>query len=258
VVTRTWEAGLRGGGIESKLTWSAGWFRAGNRDDILFVASEQSGFGYFKNFGRTRRQGFEVQASGRVARVTVGGAYTFLDATFRSEEEVDGTGNSTNEEALEGAPGMDGSIEIEPGNRIPLIPRHLFKTYADVQVTSSLLVDVGLVAISSSFARGNENNLHQPDGVYYLGAGSAAGYAVVNAGARYDVHRRVQLIFQVNNLMNRKYHTAAQLGATGFTAEGAFVARPLPAIDGEFPIPQSTFFAPGAPRGAWGGLRFRF
>ena len=62
-----------------------------------------------------------------------------------------------------------------PGNRIPLIPRHTIKVFADVDVTSAFSVDLDLVAASGSFARGNENNQHQSDGVYYLGPGNAPG-----------------------------------------------------------------------------------
>jgi hypothetical protein len=43
--------------VENNLRWSAGWFRGENYNDLLFVASEQTGFGYFTNFGKTRRQG---------------------------------------------------------------------------------------------------------------------------------------------------------------------------------------------------------
>jgi outer membrane receptor protein involved in Fe transport len=257
VVTRTVEAGVRGR-LESNLRWNLAWFRADNRDDILFVASEQTGFGHFRNFGKTLRQGLEVDVSSRIWRINLGGGYTFLDATFQSEEEVNGTGNSTNEEAEGGIPGVDGAIEIEPGNRIPLIPAHMFKAYADVQVTSRFLVNLGLIAMSSSYARGNENNLHNPDGTYYLGPGQSTGYAVVNLGARYQVHRNVELFVQINNLFDRKYYTAAQLGSTGFTDSGSYIARPFPPIEGEFSVRQATFFAPGAPTGAWGGVRLRF
>jgi outer membrane receptor protein involved in Fe transport len=117
---------------------------------------------------------------------------------------------------------------------------------------------LGLVAISSSYARGNENNLHQADGTYYIGPGTSPGYAVVNLGARYLVHRRLDLFVRINNLFDRQYYTAAQLGSTGFTNTGNFIARPFPAVNGEFPVQQATFFAPGAPRGAWGGIRLRF
>jgi outer membrane receptor protein involved in Fe transport len=257
VVTRTVESGVRGG-LERNLKWNLAWFRSDNRNDILFVASEQTGFGYFKNIGKTLRQGLQLDLSSRLSQVNFGGGYTFLDATFQSQEQVNGAGNSTNDAAEDGIPGVEGTIEIEPGNRIPLTPRHLFKAWADIEVTSKLLVDLGLVAVSSSYGRGNENNLHQPDGTYYLGPGTAPGYGVVNLGARYQLNRRLDLFVRVNNLFDRQYYTAAQLGPTGFTGTGNFIARPFPTVDGEFPVQQATFFAPGAPAGAWGGLRLRF
>jgi len=258
VVTHSFEAGLRSNG-ESKLRWTVGWFRASNRDDILFVASEQTGFGYFKNFDKTLRQGMELGINSRAGRMSFGGGYTLMAATFQSREEVNGTGNSTNEDALDGLRGLESAIEINRGNRIPLIPKQMAKAYADVQITSRLLLDLGIVGISSSYARGNENNQHRPDGTYYLGEGGSPGYAVVNLGARYRVSRLFEFHVQVNNLFDRRYYTAAQLGPVGFQPNGAFVARPLPALaNGEFPVQQSTFYAPGAPRGIWAGMRVRF
>jgi outer membrane receptor protein involved in Fe transport len=141
---------------------------------------------------------------------------------------------------------------------MPLIPRHMLKVYADVALTRALSVDVDVVAMSGAFARGNENNLHEPDGTYYLGPGSTDPYAVVSLGARYALRPWIELIGQVNNLFDREYVTAAQLGPNAFTASGAFVARPLPPVNGEFPVTQSTFYAPGAPVRAWGGVRVRF
>ena len=40
----------------------------------------------------------------------------------------------------------------------------------------SSAIDLDLLAVGSSFARGNENNLDQPDGIYYLGPGTSPGY----------------------------------------------------------------------------------
>jgi hypothetical protein len=50
------------------------------------------------------------------------------------------------------------------------------------------------------------------------------------------------------------------LGATAFDAQGQVVARPFagPVIDGERPLLNSTFFAPGAPRAIQVGGRVRF
>ncbi|HEY7057898.1 MAG TPA: TonB-dependent receptor, partial [Vicinamibacterales bacterium] len=229
-----------------------------NRDDILFVASEQTGFGYFKNFGETRRQGVELGVGSRLGRATIGAGYTFLRATFESPESVSGESNSTNDAALVGIPGVEGTIQIDPGDRIPFVPEHMLKVYGDVPVTPRLGLDVDLVAVSGSFARGNENHQHQPDGTYYLGPGRSDPYAIVNVGARYQFTRWLQLIGQINNLFDRKYATGALLGPAGFTETGAFAARPLPPVDGEFPVRQTTFLAPGAPVRAWVGTRIRF
>jgi outer membrane receptor protein involved in Fe transport len=222
------------------------------------VASEQTGFGYFRNFGETHRHGFEAGLSATVGRVSVGANYTFLSATFQSEELVNGTGNSTNEEAEEGFPGGEGAIEIEPGAEMPGTPRHLGKLFADIRAGDTLSLHVNLVASSGAWARGNENNAHEPDDVYYLGPGRTDAYAVVNLGVRYQVARRVELLAQINNLLDLDYNTVAQLGPTGITPSGTYVARPFPAIGGEFPVTQSTFFGPGAPRTAWVGTRVVF
>jgi outer membrane receptor protein involved in Fe transport len=117
-----------------------------------------------------------------------------------------------------------------------------------------------MVAISGSYARGNENNQHQPDGNFYLGDGKSGGYAVLNLGAEYRPVDSVKLFLQVNNVLDTHYNTAAQLGSTGFTATGAFIARPFagPVIDGERPTQGVTFYAPGAPRLFWGGVKFSF
>jgi outer membrane receptor protein involved in Fe transport len=252
VITRTFEAGIRK--VGGAFVWSAGAFFASNHNDILFVTSEQTGFGYFRNFGQTRRDGFELTTQAKGGRATVGAGYTYLRATFASAETLNGEGNSTNQTG----PGLDGTIEIEPGDRLPLVPAHVFKIYGDVPVTTRLDVDLDLIATSSVYARGNENNAHQPDGIYYLGPGTTDAYAVVNLGARYRVTKRLQAIGRIDNLLDTRYATSAQLGPAGFTPAGVFVARPFAAVNGEFPLRHTTFLAPGAPIRAWLGARVRF
>jgi outer membrane receptor protein involved in Fe transport len=256
VVTHTWEAGARG--MHGVLTWNAGVFHAVNSDDILFVASTQTGFGYFKNFGRTRRQGVELGLSARRNRVGAGLGYTWLDATFQSPETLSASGNSTNDEALAGQKGFEGNIQIQSGDRIPLIPRQQLKVYGDLEVTHKLSVDIDVLAAGSIYARGNENNRSQPDGVIYLGSGTTPAYGIVNLGARYQLTKVVQLIAQVNNLFDHHYYTASQLGPNGITSAGTFIARPFPAVNGEFPVQQSAFEAPGAPTTYWIGTRVTF
>lgn len=44
-----------------------------------------------------------------------------------------------------------------------------------------------------------------------------------------------QVIAQFNNVFDSQYYTAAQLQGTAFTSTGNFIARPFPAVAGEFP-----------------------
>ena len=258
VVTRTLEAGLRGT-TAGQVQWNAGVFSAENQDDILFVADNQAGFGYFKNFGKTRRQGVELGLNGQLGKVNLGAQFTWLEATYQSAETVNGTGNSSNDTATAGSPGLDGTINIRPGDRIPLIPRQMLKLFADYAVSPAFTLNGSMVAMAGSIARGNENNAHQPDGKNYLGQGESAGYATFNLGAQYRVTPQLQLTAQINNVFDTQYSTAAQLGSTGFDANGNFVARALGGSTAAgFPVPQSTFYAPGAPRMIWIGLRYVF
>ena len=263
VITRTWEAGLRGRSERDHLTWNAGAFRAANINDILFVASQETGSGYFQNFAKTLREGVQASVDGHISRVGFGLDYTFLSATYQSVETLDGTANNTSDIALSGYPGIGGVITVHPGNRIPLIPKQTGKAFIDLQATSKFLLDFGLVANSSAYVRGNENNAYQPDGLYYLGPGVMPGYAVVNFAAHYDLTRHLQLAIQVDNLLDRHYYTAGQIENTPFTSNGNLIFRPFPAYAegpeaGSYPVQSATFFSPGAPRRAWVELKLRF
>ena len=262
VVTTTLEAGLRGRGAGG-LAWNVGLFRADNRDDILFVADNAAGYGYFKNFGATRRQGLEAGLQSTLAGARIGAHYTWLDATFRSQELLGGASNSSNDAAQAGFPGVDGNILVRAGQRIPLLPRHLLKLFAEVPLGAGLTLSADMTAVAQSSARGNENGQHQPDGLHYLGGAASPGYAVQNLGAEWQpaspAWRGLTLFAQVNNLLNRRYSTAAQLGATAFDAQGNFVARPFVAdANGARPLVHSSFLAAGAPRAVQVGLRWRF
>jgi len=266
VVTDTWEFGLRGKPEVSfihGLSWNAGVFQSTNHNDILFVSSVALGTGYFQNFAKTRRRGADASLDGRIGRVAWGLDYTFLDATYQSDAVLDGAANNTSDTALSGTPGLDGNIYVHPGNRIPLIPKQSGKAHAEYQATRRLAFDLSEVAESSSYARGNENNAYQADGVYYLGPGVTPGYAVTNLRAHYDLSRHFLLALQLDNLFDKRYYTAAQLADTGFTAQGAVSTRPLPEYTtgpaaGTYPAQAVTFFAPGAPRRAWVELKYKF
>ena len=136
----------------------------------------------------------------------------------------------------------------------------LAKAFVEWRATPEVTLELDVQAASSTYAAGNENNRHQPDGTYYLGPGKAPGYAIFNLGVDYRPLPRLKLFAQANNLFDIKYYTAAQLGATGFTNTGSFIARPFatPVIAGERALVSATFYAPGAPRMIWAGLRYDF
>ena len=159
--------------------------------------------------------------------------------------------------AASGFPGVGGTIAIRPGDRIPLLPRRQIKLFADWDATAQWRIGADLNAFSGRKALGNENGQHQPDGSYYMGPGRSAGYAVLNMNADYKPSPRLRLFLNVSNLLDRRYSSAAQLGANGFDAVGNFAARPLPRdANGDYPIRHATFFAPGAPRAAFVGLSY--
>jgi outer membrane receptor protein involved in Fe transport len=206
-----------------------------------------------------------VQASldGHYRRVSFGLDYTFLSATYQSTETLDGNANSGSDIAMSGYPGVGGVITVHPGNRIPLIPKTSGKAFMDIQATKKFVLDLGLVANSSTYVRGNENNAYKADGLYYLGPGVTPGYAVVNFAARYDLTKHLQLAAQVDNLFDRHYYTTGQLENTPFTNKGTLNLQPFPAYAsgpeaGNYPLQSATFFAPGAPRRAWIELKLKF
>ena len=103
-------------------------FRTTNDDDILFIsAGALTNEGFFDNVGETRRDGVEANLGGAAGeRLTWSLDYTYLDATFREDFTVM---SPNHPEAV------DGEIEVESGDRLPLIPEQLLK--AGVRIAAS-------------------------------------------------------------------------------------------------------------------------
>ena len=260
VVSRTYEFGVRGN-PDGRYRWSAGYFHTINHDDLLFVASEQTGFGYFQNFGKTRRQGVEASAAAHLRKLDTGVEYTFLEATYQSSQVIGSGSNSSNSNALSGEKGVTdgGVITIVPGDQIPQAPQHILKVYSDYRPLKRLGISADLQAIGSSYVKGNENNLYQPDGQYYLGMGKVPAFAVVNLGAHYTFSPHFELFAEMNNLLNQKYYTTGQLTDTPYNDSGAFIAREFtPYPSGDYPVRNTTFVSPGAPITVFGGLKASF
>ena len=245
VVSRTLELGLRGsvGGTR----WNVSGFSTRNRDDILFV-SNQLAAGYFTNFGRTQRQGLELDASGTVAGFDWAVAYSFLKATYESSACIVSPSNSSAETSA--ACVGDDEIEVRPGDRIPGLPRHSFKLNLGVRPIESLRVGGQLAAFSGQFVRGNENNQHAPDGVDFFGSGSLPKYAVLNLTGEWRFAAGWELFGRINNVLNKKYSSGGLLAENAFDANGA--------VQAPADWRNEQFVTPGAPRSAWIGVRWTF
>lgn len=243
VVARTWEAGFREA-LADNIAWNASIFTTTNSNDIQFIAANTSE-GFFSNVGQTRRRGLETGLTGQFGSFSLGGNYTYLDATYQSDMELNGVFNSSN---------SGGEIDVKKGDRIPLIPHHMLKLYADYKVTDDLVLGLNTITVSGSLARGNENGQHSPQNGN--DPGKIDAYTVVNLSAAYQLQPKWNLFGRINNVFDTEYETAALLGQTPFNpASGTY------AMGGDGRRSTSvgqTFLAPGAPRTGWVGVRYSF
>lgn len=238
VVSKTFEVGARG--TLGKLTrWSASIYRTRLENDIEFISSGAgaTNAGYFANVGVTRRQGVELGIETKLNPVTVAVRYTFLDATFQSSFSESSPSNSSADD--------DGVIQVSPGNRIPANPRHVLKIRTDWAVTSRLFVGANLLLSSGSYARGDEDNQDIN--------GQLPGYALVNIDGRFLVSGNFEVFARVNNVFDRRYSNFGVVGENFFTGPGKTFG-PTAGVD---PV-NEQFRGPGAPIGAWIGVRYSF
>src|SRR5262249_11938156 len=127
VVARTYELGARGTlKLGDGLGWSLGLFRTDLTNDILFTVVETGGGGLFQNVARTRRQGVEASIHGGAwKRLTYSASYAFIDATYQSSVTLASVTDAN-------------GIPVQPGDRIPGIPRHSLKVGAEVGLLDSV------------------------------------------------------------------------------------------------------------------------
>ena len=235
VVATTWELGARRRQADGAFI-DASIYRTNLADDIQFISAGSGAVnaGYFRNIGRTRRDGVEVGAGMPLGPLSLVARYSLTEATFRTPFVAHSPNNSTADAA--------GDIGVRNGNRIPGVPRHLFKLRVEWSPIEAFSIAAGLVAASSQYARGDENNSDA--------SGAVPGYAIVNLDARWQFARNFELFANVSNLFDVRYQNFGILGANFFRGPADTFAPDLAAPE--------AFRAPGAPFGAWIGLRYRF
>lgn len=232
VVAQTFEAGLRGhfkAFEDATLTWHAGVFRTNSDDDILFVASDTVGRAFFRNIGATRRQGVEAGFSFRTARLRAYAEYSFTDATFGTAFIL----NSENNPLAN----ANGQIQVSSGNRLPGIPRNLFKVGADYAVTDEWSVGFSAIVAGGQYLFGDESNLNPTTGAY----------GVANIHTSYKITSSIEVFGTVENAFNARYSTFGTFSPVAS----------VPIIQ----VPNATntrSLSPGAPIAGYGGLRMTF
>lgn len=234
VVSRTVELGLRRA-LTTNLRASAALFRTGLADDIQFISTSGTAInaGFFQNVGDTRRQGIELALERGAGAFRFAARYARVDATFQSSFTAFSPNNSSADAAT-------GDIVIQPGDRIPGIPRDAFKLRAELDAIERATFGATLLAFSGQFARGDENNQDRN--------GQVPGYAIVHLDGRWRFAQDWELFATVTNLFDKRYGTFGVLGANFFTGPGnGFNAAGVQA---------EQFRTPGLPRAGWIGLRY--
>jgi iron complex outermembrane receptor protein len=227
VVSHTYEAGLRGkfdaGPLHGQMVWNLGLFHTRNSNDIINIASEIAGRGYFQNAGGTRRRGFEAAVTFQSAAWQVYANYTYLEATFQSTLTLQSPDNPM--------ASPDGTITVAPGNVMPSMPRHRFKTGAEYSFDEKWKLGADLLATSGQYLRGDESNLNE----------MLPGYWMVNLHSSYKVTPNIEVFGLVQNLFNKHYYTF-----------GTFFERDaIPFLN----VTDPRMMTPGAPLAAYVGLR---
>ena len=271
VVAESFEFGVRGDTLND-LRWALGVFRTDIKDDVIWQTTGRT-HGLFRNVDETRRLGLEASLAGDYKRLSWNLNYTYLEATFEDDFEVqvsesypelledaglidvvreggeeDGEIEAFEDEQgneVEEIPGVirkgegdeDFRTPVEKGDDIPGIPDHLFKAAVDYALTDKVSVGLDMIAVSESHLRGDESN--QLDEI--------SGYAVFNARVNYR-SEWIEAFVLVENLFDKDYEN--------FGLVGEEPAEVLGDACDECEDPR--FLGPGAPITVWGGLKIRF
>ena len=229
VVGKSWEAGASG---KLSGSWTGAWLLSAYRtvtvNDIQFTAASTRGRAFFRNIGTTRRRGVEASVTAARGPWAVRLGYAYTDARFGTALVVNSPDNPAADD--------DGRILVEPGDRIPGIPRHRVVASADY-TTGALTLGADFQAQSGQYFRGDEANEDAP----------TKGFGVLNLRGSFRLGDAANLFAEVSNVFDRRFATFGTFSETDEIeldeAPGADDPRAL---------------SPGAPRRFLLGLRVDF
>ena len=161
-------------------------------DEIFAVTPTGTTGVFFQNVAQTRRRGVEVSLRGRFGGVLEPRLnYAFTRATFQSRAEL-------------ATPVPPGTENIQPGDRLPLVPEHRINLGVDYRPWPWLQLTLGAGWVSSQFLRGDEVNQQRPLAPYWFTHGGAS--------IRW---RGLEGFLQINNVANLKYETFGTFAPNG-------------------------------------------
>jgi iron complex outermembrane receptor protein len=199
VVADNYEAGLRGtesGGDWGRISWSAGYYRVESDNDIISLASEIHGRGYYQNVPETLRQGLDLSANWRWKALTVFLNYSYIDATY----QFTGLLSSANNPSANAV----GNIKVRPGDQLPGIPANQAKFGLDYDITPEWSVGGDMEYYGSQYLVGDDANQNARLTPYFL----------VNLRSAYQVTENIQIFGKINNLFDRRYASYGTYGDT--------------------------------------------
>ena len=240
VFARTGELGARVR-LSSQTRVHATAYRTENRNDILFFRAGATNLGYFDNFDRTHREGFEL-----------GLDHSIEDWSFKFDiAHVKATYQTVGVLQL-----GERNVRVVPGMRIAGVPATTAKFSVDWFVNPQWCAGAQLVSVGKQTTQGNE------DGFIDDGEDEEAatkqnwglkGYTLLNFRLDYRPTDKLTAYLRLNNALNRRYETYAAIGADLFP-NGKQLAPHIEATDAAL----AKFVAPGAPRTVFAGLRYAF
>jgi len=200
VVSQTFEAGLRGHfqafTLPGTFLWNASFYRTDVDNDILLLATNINGFGFFQNAGTTRHQGADLHLDYRDADWRIAASYSYLDATFQNAPVL-----SSNSPAAD----TDGLIHVVPGDHIPMNPTNRLTISVDYVLISDWTVGADLRLQSGEYLVGVESN-QEP---------KLAGFATVNVRSAYEWNAKLTLFADVQNFFDTRYYTYGAFTSLG-------------------------------------------
>jgi outer membrane receptor protein involved in Fe transport len=234
VVAHTEEGGLRGNskwGTDQALRWNVDVYHIANTNDIIYESTVYNpNLAFYTNAGHTRRQGIEANARYDGGPVHVSLGYALTDATFQSALLLNSGSNP--------AADANGQELIQPGDRIPGIPRQRVEVVLDYSFSKSWSLGGTLTTQSSAYRFGDEANLTEPVG----------GYTIVDLNGAYHAENNLTVFAIVRNVFDRHYYTYGSFGPVSDV--------PWPNVPGG--VTDTRTASPGIPIAAYAGIRYSF